>query len=479
MKYAVYEKCPVFNGKFVSANLDEVKALPGVRGVYVIKGNVSGLDAGLYNGLTDGVAIVADKWHQANRALGKLKVKWDGGETATRSTEGFVAEGRGAREEPAENSIKSEGDVDGAIKGAAKVLEARYEVPFINHSALEPMNTTVDHQERQGGDLVADADAGRRQDRGVQGAGHSEAEHHAARHAQRRRLRPAALQRLHGRGRMIAKDRGRAREARLESQAGHAERRVPRGRLPPLQGRSRRRGQANRVPGSFRDVLEQRQGGEGSARALDVATEFPAGFVPNLDFGYSMMPLDIPTGPMRAPGSNTLAFAFQSFIDELAHAAGKDPLEFLLSVYGEPRVSIRRPRRSARSAGASTRAAWWRAEGGGGGVGLGQPEDVPKGTGMGIAAYYSHRLFRRSGAGHGRANGEVRVEKVWVAGDMGRQIVNPVRAAIRWKARRSTAWRRRWRRRSRSTKGRWTRPTSTTIRCCACTRRRRSTCTSS
>ena len=103
MKYAVYEKCPVFNGKFVSANLDEVKALPGVRGVYVIKGNVTALDAGLYNGLTDGVAIVADKWHQANRALGKLQVKWDEGETAKRSTAGFVAKAAELAKNPAEN----------------------------------------------------------------------------------------------------------------------------------------------------------------------------------------------------------------------------------------------------------------------------------------------------------------------------------------------------------------------------------------
>src|SRR5262249_35760103 len=101
------------------------------------------LDAGLYNGLTDGVAIVADKWHQANRALGKLQVKWDNGETAKRSTPGFVAKAAELARNPAATSLKKEGDVDGALKGAAKVLEARYEVPSINHSALEPMNTTV------------------------------------------------------------------------------------------------------------------------------------------------------------------------------------------------------------------------------------------------------------------------------------------------------------------------------------------------
>ena len=190
----MYEKCPVYNGKFVSANLDEVKALPGVRGVYVIKGTVTEIEGGLYNGLTDGVAIVADKWHQANRALGKLQVKWDGGETGKRSTPGFVAKAAELAAKPAETSLKKEGDVEQSLKGAAKVLEARYEYPFINHSALEPMNTTVaikngkveiwSPTQMPGGGKTAVAKL----------LGVPETGRHAARHAQWRRFRTPALQ---------------------------------------------------------------------------------------------------------------------------------------------------------------------------------------------------------------------------------------------------------------------------------------------
>ncbi len=145
MRYAVYEKSPVYNGKFVSANIDEIKALPGIRGVYVIKGSVTAIDAGLYNGLTDGVAIVADKWHQANRALGKLQVKWDNGDTgkADRSTPAYIAKAAELAKGAYEKTIKKDGNVDDALKGAAKVIEACYEYPFVNHSALEPMNTTA------------------------------------------------------------------------------------------------------------------------------------------------------------------------------------------------------------------------------------------------------------------------------------------------------------------------------------------------
>src|SRR6202012_3365563 len=66
-------------------------------------------------------------------------------------------------------------------------------------------------------------------------------------------------------------------------------------------------------------------------------TEFPARFVPNMELAASSMPFAQPTGPMRAPGSNGFAFAFQSFFDEVAFSTGQDPMDLQLSILGERR----------------------------------------------------------------------------------------------------------------------------------------------
>ena len=118
---------------------------------------------------------------------------------------------------------------------------------------------------------------------------------------------------------------------------------------------------------------------------------------------------------------------FQSFIDELAHAAGKDPLQFRLDLLAQPRAG-RRPERGADGFDAGAHARRWCCEVGRREVRLGHRK-LPAGTGMGIAFHFSHHgYFAEVAEVSVDAKKRVKVNKVWVVGDIGSQIINPLHA---------------------------------------------------
>ena len=144
MLYASIEKAPVFGGKVKSANLDEIKALPGVRHVLVIHG---GITPAAYTpwepGMEPGIAIVADTWWQAQQARTKLKVDWDLGPAASQSSEGFAAKAAALLKAPPGSTVRKYGDVDAALSSSAKTVEATYHFPFIAHVTMEPQGSTA------------------------------------------------------------------------------------------------------------------------------------------------------------------------------------------------------------------------------------------------------------------------------------------------------------------------------------------------
>ena len=137
MLHAVFEKCPVFGGKVVNANLDVMKAEPGVRHAFVVEGGPD------LEGLVAGVAIVADSWWAAQSARKKLKVAWNEGPGASQSSVGFARRAADLAGQPAGKRLRNDGDVDAALAGAAKSVEAAYFYPFIAHATLEPQNCTA------------------------------------------------------------------------------------------------------------------------------------------------------------------------------------------------------------------------------------------------------------------------------------------------------------------------------------------------
>ena len=149
---------------------------------------------------------------------------------------------------------------------------------------------------------------------------------------------------------------------------------------------------------------------------------FPAGRVPNLSYGASLIATGIPTGPLRAPGDNGLAFVFQSFIDEMAHAAGKDPIAFQIELLGKDELL------PGRGEGFNTGRARAVLEKVREVSGWGQ-RTLPARTGMGVAFYYSHLGYFAEVVEAAVANdGQVKINHVWAVGDIGSHVINPTAA---------------------------------------------------
>ncbi len=144
MLYASIEKCPVFAGKVKTANLDQIKQMPGVRQVLVIDGTIK---PAAYTapepGMEPGIAIVADSWWHAQKARKALKVEWDYGPAQAQSSDNSRNRPRPCSQAPPTTTLRTYGDIDAALKSSAKVVEATYTFPFLAHATLEPMNTTA------------------------------------------------------------------------------------------------------------------------------------------------------------------------------------------------------------------------------------------------------------------------------------------------------------------------------------------------
>jgi isoquinoline 1-oxidoreductase beta subunit len=442
MKYAIFEKAGVFGSKVVSANVDEIKALPGIKGVYIVDrdkaAQVPKIDAVTLPGdpgLENGVAIVADSWWFAQAARKKLVIKWD--EPSPRNTESSVGYAQNAdalNKQTPHRSIRKDGDPDGAMAKAAKTVEAAYSFPFISHAPLEPQNCTASFKDGKceiwstsqipgsGRNLSAQAlgiaptDITLHMVRGGGGFGRRLTNDYM--------VEAAYISKLHGTPIKLLW----AREDDMQHDYYRP------GGFQYLKGGVDAQGSLTAWSNHFvsygdKDLFSKSGGGMVSAAAMG-ATEFPQRFVPNYQLQASVQPLAIRTGSLRAPGSNAFAFVIQSFIDELAHAAGKDPVEFRMAMLNTPP-----PPPPAGGPGGGFPAPGMNAERMKGVLKLvAEKSDwgkrkLPKGTGMGVAFHFSHQgYFAEVAEVKVDSNKKIRVNKVWVAADVGRQIVNPTAA---------------------------------------------------
>ena len=428
MLCAVYEKCGVLGGKVASSNLEEIKKMPGVKHAFVVeRPDITGAVVG-DPGLESGLAIVAETWWHAQSARKKLRVTWNEGLRADQGSVAFAQRADEMSKQAPQRTIRADGDAEAALKGAAKVVESAYSYPFIAHAPLEPQGATA-HWKDGKVEIWTNSQqpgAGRRMVAQTLGITEKDVTLHMVRGGG-------------GFGRRLTNDY-MLEAAYIAKEAG-----VP---VKLLWSREDDMTHDYYRPGGFQYLkagldtsgklvawrnhfISYGEGERFVASGAMGPTEFPQRFIPNYELHASVQPLGIRTGALRAPSSNAFAFVIQSFIDELAHAAGKDPVEFRLELLNsaQPVAATPPPQPGGR--------------GGFGPQGV-NPErmkgvvqlvaekcgwgkrQLPKGTAMGVAFHYSHLgHFAEVAEVKVDAANKVKVNKIWVAADVGSQIINP------------------------------------------------------
>jgi len=433
MLFASFEKCGVFGGKVTSSNIEDIKKLPGVKNAFVI--DRPDIDEPVLPGepgLQSGIAIVAETWWHAQSARKQLKVTWAEGKRNTHSSAGYAARAAEMMKSAPQRTIRADGDAEANLKSAAKVVSATYSYPFIAHAPLEPMNCTASfkdgkleiwtnsQQPLRGRKLVSDTLGISETDikvnlvRGGGGFGRRLTNDYMVEAAAIAKLANAPVKLIWSREDDMTHDYYR-----------------PGGWQNLKAGLDA----SGKLVAWHNHFISYGDGESFCASAAMGPTEFPQRFVPNYKLDASVQQLAIRTGALRAPSSNAFAFVIQSFIDELAHAAGKDPVAFRMEILDA----------SAPVATPPAGAGGGRGRGGAAGGPPGMNADrmkgvlqlaaeksqwgkrtLPKGTGMGIAFHFSHQgYFAEVAEVSVDANKKIKLKKVWVAADIGSTIINP------------------------------------------------------
>jgi isoquinoline 1-oxidoreductase subunit beta len=354
-------------------------------------------------------------------------VEWVDGPHSSDSTAGFDAQAKALFARPAQDQVRVYGSPDVALGNAAKVVRASYSYPFIAHVPMEPQNCVASFRDGKV-ELWAPTQnpgPGRASVAKTLGIDPNDVTIHMIRCGG-------------GFGRRLANDY-MIEAAAISKQIG-APVKVLWAREDEIQHDFYRPGGYHNLSAGLDaagklTVWHNHFAGfarnEYFARlAVPGADSFPAGFVPNYALKTSRIPFNVPVGPLRAPGDNAHAWVFQSFLDELAHAAGRDPIDFQLDLLRNPLPGEGEGKNgnsfgpgfiAARLTAVLERArdlSDWKSRG-----------RLPQRTGMGVACYWSHMGYvAQVHQVRVDADGTVTPLKIWVVVDVGSHIVNPTNA---------------------------------------------------
>ncbi len=416
---AVVARCPTFDGELKSLDASAAKKIPGVRDVVVLNGPKHGEP--LTANLATGVAVIADSTWAALRGREALRVEWTPGPFAGESSKSLdeqcarLLKGEGQR-------VRNDGDFDASRSKAARVVEAVYRVPFVSHCPMEPQNACADvradsvvivapMQMPGGASRVAAA---------ITGLDRSKIEVRMTRVGGGfgRRLTndfvAEAVQLSKTTGRPIKLLWTREDDLRHDffRPFGHHQ------LIATLDDEGSVTGWAHRLASASKYYRRSDVKPEDMWSAEMYPDDFPARLVPNLRLEWFAVDSGITRGSWRAPAHTANAFVVQSFLDEVAHAAKKDPLALRLALLGESRElpyeqhggPVFNPGRLAHVLKiAAERIGWGRS--------------LPASQGLGIAGHFTFGGY----AAHAMqvnvaADGTYRIERCVCAVDVGRPI---------------------------------------------------------
>lgn len=376
MLYATYVKCPRIGGRVRSANLDEIKREPGVVDAFVLEGN------GDVTELKPGVAIVARDTWAAFSARQKLRVEWDESGASNDDWSSALARARELAKADGAEVVGERGDVATAMRTAKRTLASDFSYAFVSHAQLEPQVCTAWVKADGSAEVWPPSQTPQRAQSAVAKVlGVPETQ--VLIHPQRvgggfgRRLNndvsceaAAISQRLKAPVKLQW-----TREDDMRNDLVRA------GGLVSLKGALDERGRA--TAWHAHQVTFSPDGKRIVAGGTLRAEEDFAPLMPNLCVTRSVLPWTSPCGFWRAPGASVFAFPLQSFLHEMSVAAGRDHLEFLLELLGEPRWlppatpgALNTGRAAAVLKLAAEKAGWGARR--------------PKGRALGLAFYFSH-----------------------------------------------------------------------------------------
>jgi isoquinoline 1-oxidoreductase beta subunit len=417
---AVVERCPYLDGEIESYDDSATLAVAGVRHVVVLpipsKTEFS-------EHLAVGIAVVADDTWAAMQGRKALKVKWQPGPWATDDTDKFRDTAHAALKLDGEVA-RADGDIVAARAGADQVVEAEYFQPFLAHSTMEPMNATI-ALEKDSALLIASLQSP------------------AA--ASRLISKLTGINRLNIDVRLPRSGGGFGRRGQNDfvAEAVHIAKAVHKpvkliwtreddlrndwyrpsgahGMTATLDSRKQLTGWTHKVAATDRRFRIPYLAGRDSWFTCLDADAFPAGCVSNYLATFTAVPFGRPLGWWRGPLPTFVAFANQGFMDEVAHAAGADPVEFRLRLLGEARELKYKGHGgpifdTGRLATVLQRAA----------KNIGYGRALPVGHGIGVAAHFVFGAYSAHAMEVSVDNGKLKIHRCVCVADVGTPV-NPL-----------------------------------------------------